>query len=65
MCVLVMLKNEENSGTDEIGIITPIPGRFIIREPRGIISVENLGEECYEIRVITCQGSNNIVFIVG
>ena len=26
MCVLVMLKNGENNGTEEIGLVTPTPG---------------------------------------
>ena len=26
MCVLIMMKNWENNGTEEIGLVTPTPG---------------------------------------
>ena len=33
-CILAMLKNLENNGTEEIGLVTPTPGLdFLIKVP--------------------------------
>ena len=38
MCVLVMLKNEENNETEEIGLVTPTPDHM--QNSWGVILIE-------------------------
>ena len=38
MCVLVMLKNEENNGTGEIGLVIPTPDHM--QNSWGVILIE-------------------------